>query len=283
VKPPEFDYDAPESLDEALALLHEMDDAKVLAGGQSLIPLLNFRLAAPALLVDLGRVPGLADIDRGNGAVRIGAMVRQRAAESSPLLAEAAPLVREALRNVAHPQIRSRGTVGGSIAHADPAAELPALLVALDGRVRLESVEGGRWIDAADLYTGYLETSLRPDEVVTAVELPVASARTGAACVELVRRSGDYALCGALVQVSRSVEGALEDVRVALLGVGRRPQRASAVEEAMRSGTAPERAAALAADGLDPPDDAQASGAFRKHLARVLVRRGLELALERSA
>jgi carbon-monoxide dehydrogenase medium subunit len=283
VKPPEFDYAAPESLAEAVALLHESEDAKVLAGGQSLIPLLNFRLAAPSLLVDLVRVSGLAEIERRNGAIRIGAMVRQRAAERSSLLAEAAPLVREALRNVAHPQIRSRGTVGGSIAHADPAAELPALLVALDGRVRAESADGDRWIGAADLYTGYLETSLRPDEVVTAVELPVAPARTGVACVELARRSGDYALCGALVQVSRGADGMLEDVRVALLGVGRRPQRASAVEEAVRSGTAPEQAAALAADGLHPPDDAQASAAFRKHLARVLVRRGLELALERAA
>jgi carbon-monoxide dehydrogenase medium subunit len=283
VKPPDFDYAAPESLDEALALLRGLDDAKVLAGGQSLIPLLNFRLAAPSLVVDLRRVPGLADVRRQDGTVHIGAMVQQRAAEDNTLLAEAVPLLREALRYVAHPQIRSRGTVGGSIAHADPSAELPALLVALDGRVRVESVDGGRWIDARDLYTGFLETSLRPDEVVTSVELPVAPPTTGVACVEVARRAGDYALCGALVQVSRTDDGALADLRVALLGVGRRPHRAIGVEEAMRSGAVPEEAAALAAEGLDPPDDPQASAAFRRHLARVLVRRGLELALERAA
>jgi aerobic carbon-monoxide dehydrogenase medium subunit len=287
VKPPEFDYIAPESLDEALALLLETPDAKVLAGGQSLIPLLNFRLAGPSLLVDLRRIPGLDGIERSNGGVRIGAMVRQRAAEQSDLLGACVPLLRQALRFVAHPQIRSRGTIGGSIAHADPAAELPALLVALDGRVRVAGQAGERTVEAAELYTTFFTTTLEPDEIVTAVELPVAPPRTGTACVEVARRSGDYALCGALAQVTLATDGAVADARVALLGVGQRPARAVAVEEELRGETPTAdrlvAAAARAADGLSPADDAQATADYRRHLARVLVRRALEQALARVA
>jgi carbon-monoxide dehydrogenase medium subunit len=287
MKPPEFDYAAPDSLDEALALLHGSEDAKVLAGGQSLLPMLNFRLAAPALLVDLRRVRGLTGIDRGEGTIRIGAMVRQRAAEESDVLVEAVPLVRDALRHVAHPQIRSRGTVGGSIAHADPAAELPGVLVALDGRVRVASSQGARWIEARDLYKTHFTTSLEPHEVLTAVELPVAPPRTGTACIEVARRSGDYALCGALVQITLAGDGAVEDVRVALLGVGRRPVRAPGVEQLLLGEEpSPERIAAAAigaSEGLEPPDDANASASYRRHLTRILVRRGLETALARAA
>jgi carbon-monoxide dehydrogenase medium subunit len=285
LKPPEFDYAAPGSLAEAVALLEGDDDAKVLAGGQSLVPLLNFRLAAPSLLVDLRRVPGLDGIEQSDGVVRIGAMVRQRDVEESPV-AEAVPLLREALRHVAHPQIRSRGTIGGSIAHADPAAELPALLVALDGRVRAVSSRGERWIEARDLYRGFFTTSLEPAEVLAEVELPAAAPRTGAACVEVARRAGDYALCGSLAQVTLADGGAIDDVRVALIGVESRPPRATRVEEALRGEEpTPERlagASARAAVGLDPPGDVQASAAYRRHLARVLTRRALELAVERA-
>jgi carbon-monoxide dehydrogenase medium subunit len=287
VKPPPFDYASPDSIDEAAALLADHDQAKVLAGGQSLLPLLNFRLAAPSLLVDLRRISGLRAVERVDGAVHIGAMVTQRGAEHDESLARDVPLLREALRFVAHPQIRSRGTIVGSVAHADPAAELPAVLVALDGRVHVRSSGGTRSIDAADLYEGFFSTSLRPDEIVTAVELPTAAPRTGAACVELAQRAGDYAICGAVVQVTRDGGGVVEDVRVALLGVGRRPARAGAVEERLR-GEAPtpellDEAAARASDGLSPAADRQASADYRRHLARVLVRRGLEQALERAA
>jgi carbon-monoxide dehydrogenase medium subunit len=287
VKPPDFDYASPDALEDVFALLRGSADAKVLAGGQSLIPLLNFRLAAPALLVDLRRVRGLEGVERADATIHIGAMVRQRAAESNALLKETVPLLVEALRHVAHPQIRSRGTVGGSIAHADPAAELPAVLVALDGRIRVESANGGRWIDARDVYAGFLTTSLDPDEVLTLVELPMAPSRTGAACVEVARRNGDYALCGTLVQVTLSGDGAVDDVRIALLGVGQTPRRATAVESVLR-GEMPisakvAEAAAEAAEGLEPADEPQASAAFRRHLARVLVRRALELAIGRAA
>jgi len=285
LKPPAFDYAAPDLLDEAVSLLRSHEDAKVLAGGQSLLPLMNFRLAAPSLLVDLRRIRGLERLDAVDGVVRIGAMVRQRDAEERPETA-AVPLLREALRHVAHPQIRSRGTIGGSVAHADPAAELPAVLVALDGRVRAVSSGGERWIDARDLFRGLFTTALEPAEILTEVELPIAPPRTGAACVEVARRSGDYALCGALAQVTLAVDGTVEAARVALIGVGSCPVRRVDVEEALE-GEAPtaERiadASARAAGGLDPPSDVQASADYRRHLARVLTRRALELAVERA-
>jgi carbon-monoxide dehydrogenase medium subunit len=160
---------------------------------------------------------------------------------------------------------------------------LPALLVALDGRVQTASIRGERWIDARDLYTGYLETALEADEVITRVELPSARSGTGAACMEVARRVGDYALCGSLAQVMRGSDDEPEDVRVALFGVGSRPHRATGVEEAVRAGASPAEASALAADGLAPADDPQASASYRRHLARVLVRRALELAWERTA
>jgi carbon-monoxide dehydrogenase medium subunit len=286
VKPPEFDYAAPESLAEAIELLHGSPEAKVLAGGQSLIPLLNFRLASPSLLVDLRRVPGLDSIRRENGAVRIGAMASQRRAEESALVAEACPLAVEAIRHVAHPQIRSRGTVGGSVAHGDPAAELPAVLVALDGRVRAAGPAGERWIDARDLYTTFFTTSLEPDEILVEVELAAAPPQTGVACVEVARRAGDYALCGAVAQITLADEGRIADARLALLGVGPRPQRMRAAEDLLR-GEHPDAArlaaaARTAGEELSPAEDVQATAAYRLHLARVLSRRALDEALERA-
>jgi aerobic carbon-monoxide dehydrogenase medium subunit len=286
VKPPEFDYVAPETLAEAIAALRGEPEAKVLAGGQSLIPLLNFRLAGPALLVDLRRVPGLDRIESRDGAVSIGAMTRQRDAEESALLHERVPLLGEALRHVAHPQIRSRGTVGGSIAHADPAAELPAVLVALGGRVRAVSAGGERWLHADDLYTGFFTTALEPDEVLVEVELPAAPPRTGAACVEVARRAGDYAICGAVAQVSLHDDGRIADARLALVGVGSRPA-AAPVAELLRDEAAEQarfaEAARAAAAGLEPVDDVQATAEYRRHLAWVLGRRALEQAAARAA
>src|SRR5262249_3159604 len=225
VKPPPFEYASPGDVCEAAALLASDSEAKVLAGGQSLIPLLNFRLATPSQLVDLRRVPDLDRIARDNGRVRLGAMVRQRQAERSALLAEACPLLVEALRYVAHPQIRSRGTVGGSIAHADPAAELPAVLITLDGRVRAVGPRAERWIAGAELYETYFTTSLAHEEILVEIELPAALPRTGAACVEVARRAGDYALCGAAAQVCLGENGTVAAARVGLFAVGGRPQR----------------------------------------------------------
>jgi carbon-monoxide dehydrogenase medium subunit len=286
VKPPPFEYAAPESLSEAIELLAGDPEAKVLAGGQSLVPLLNFRLATPSQLVDLRRVPGLDRITREDGRVRLGAMVRQRQAEESAVVAGASPLLAEALGHVAHPQIRSRGTVGGSIAHADPAAELPAVLVALAGRVRAVGPSGTRWIDAADLFDTFFTTSLARDEVLTEVDLPAAPAGSGAACVEIARRAGDYAVCGAVAQVTPEGDGSVAEARIALFGVGRKPQRAFASEEVLRGEHASrervEEAASAASEDVSPPDDLQGSSAYRRHLARVVARRALERALERS-
>jgi aerobic carbon-monoxide dehydrogenase medium subunit len=286
MKPPDFDYASPESLDEALGLLAADPSAKVLAGGQSLVPLLNLRLAAPSVLVDLRRIPGLDEIQRTNGDLVIGAMVRQRRAERNADVRSSAPLLTAALRHVAHPQIRSQATVGGSIAHADPAAELPAVVLALDGRIRARGPGGERVIDAQSFFTGFLSTALADEEIVTAVELPAADARTGAACVEIAQRAGDYALCGAVAQVTLDGDR-VSTARVALFGVTDRPVRASAVEGALAGepGTpgAVEAAAAHASDDLSPTDDPAVPADYRLHLARVVTRRALDQALEDAA
>ncbi len=283
MKPPEFDYAAPDSLDEAIGLLAGDPDAKVLAGGQSLVPLLSLRLAAPSLLVDLRRVPGLDSVARENGAIRIGAMVRQRRAEHDEGIRAAAPLLARALRHIAHPQVRSQGTVGGSIAHADPAAELPAVLLALDGRVRAHGPGGERVLAASDFFTGFLSTALADDEVLTAIELDAAAPHTGAACVEVAQRSGDYALCGAVAQVTLDGDR-VAAARLALLGIGDRPVRAHALEAELAGGPATSEAVAaaarLAGDEARPPDDPQVPPEYRLHLARVVARRALEQAME---
>ncbi|MFT7475688.1 MAG: carbon-monoxide dehydrogenase medium subunit [Verrucomicrobiales bacterium] len=282
MKPPEFDYVAPTSIPDAVSALASDPDAKVLAGGQSLIPLLAFRLAAPSILVDLARIEGLDQIGEENGQVRIGAMTRQRRAESNPLLATQCPMVVEALKHVGHPQIRSRGTIGGSIAHGDPSAELPAVLVALDGKVRAIGPNGERIIDAADLYRGFLTTSLDEKEIVVDVQLRAARPRTGWSVVEIARRPGDYALCGVACQLETTIDGTVQNARLALFGVGDRPVRASGVEAALNDGATPREAAAMASDELHPPDDVHGSADYRRHLSRVVSERAILKALERS-
>jgi aerobic carbon-monoxide dehydrogenase medium subunit len=285
VKPPPFDYAAPERLDEAVALLAGDVDAKVLAGGQSLVPLLSMRLAYPDLLVDLRRIAGLDAISESDGHVAVGAMVRQLDAEASDAVAARCPLVVEALRHVAHPQIRARGTVGGSIAHADPAAELPAVAVALDARVRVRGPGGDRTVPAAELYTGTFTTSLGDGEIVCAVEFPVAADGAGAACVEVARRQGDYALCGAVAQVSTD-DGLVADARLALFGVADRPVRATAAEAELREapvGEAPGLAAGNVAGEISFRDDMQVPAGYRRQVAAVSARRAVARALEAAA
>jgi len=211
VKPAPFDYAAPRSLDEALALLGE--DSKALAGGQSLVPLLNFRLARPRLVVDLNRVPGLDRIRRVGGALRIGALVRQAALERSTIVAGGWPLLRDAVRFAGHPQTRNRGTVGGSVAHADPAAELPAALLALDARFHVRSTRGAREVAAGDFFVGPLQTVLRPDELLLEIEVPAVAEGARQAFVEHARTHGDFALAGVAVAGDR----------VALLAAGPTP------------------------------------------------------------
>lgn len=285
MKPAEFDYVRATSLDEAVSALDSDEDAKLLAGGQSLVPMLNMRLVRPSLMVDLGRVDGLTGSTRVDGNLRIGAMTTQRDTATSGTVADSCPLLVEALGLVAHPQIRNRGTVGGSAAHADPAAELPAVVLLLDGVLHVHGGSGDRSIPAADFFQSYLTTALEQGEILTAIELPVMARRAGFACQELTRRPGDFPLCGAACYVEFDEHGALLDARVAMFGVADRPVRASAAEELLRGERPDARALAAAAAAtareLSPTGDMHASPEYRRHLAEVVARRVLTTAVER--
>jgi len=280
-----FDYLAPRSLDEALsALVRHGEDAKLLAGGQSLAPVLALRLASPAVLVDLNRVAGLARIEiDAAGRVTAGAMVRARTLELSPELARAQPLIHAAMPWVAHVQIRNRGTLGGSLSHADPSAELPAVAVACGAIMVLQSVHGSREVSAEDFFQGLFTTALRPDEILTGVRFPAWTRQRRHGFIEMSRRHGDYAMVGVALSVDVDDHGQVADARVVLFGAGDTPWRARAVEAALsgeRAGPAlAGRAAAFAADGLALRSDHQASAEYRRELAQVLVRRALEQAL----
>ena len=286
MKPPLFEYHAPASVEEAVGLLAEHgDEAKVLAGGQSLIPLLSLRLARPAHLVDVNGLGELGSITNGNG-LELGALVRHRTAERSADVAKASPMVSAALRFVGHAVIRNRGTIGGSIAHADPAAELPTVLVALGGDVAAQSGRGTRTIAAADMFEGFLTTALAPDELVTAVRFPQWPSSTGWSFQEFSRRSGDFAIVGVATVLRLDGSGAVSEARLAFSGVGGTPVRAEAAEAALVGGTpSPElwrSAGETAAAGLDPPDDLHGTAAYRRHLASVLAARSLQEAYERA-
>jgi carbon-monoxide dehydrogenase medium subunit len=288
LKPAPFEYVAPRTVEETVDhLTRHGADARVLAGGQSLVRLMNTRLATPAVIVDINRVGGLDAIAVENGSVRIGALARQRAAELSDVVRAHAPLLAEAGAHVAHPSVRRRGTVVGSVAFADPSAELPAALLALDGEAVVAGPGGERTVAAADLFTGAFETSLADGELIIAVRVPRAGdARAGAAWVEMARRQGDLPVCGAGAVVTLDDAGAIASARVALCGVAATPVRASAVEEAL-AGAQPTAeaigsAAERAARDLDPPSDPHGSAAFRRHLAVVMTRRSVTRAAERA-
>lgn len=289
MKPAPFEYYAPTTLEEALALLDQHGyEAKVLAGGQSLIPTMNFRLAQPAVLVDLNRVQSLFHLAPSPGdGLLVGAMTRQRTLERSTLVAQKAPLLAAAMPHIAHTQIRNRGTIGGSLAHADPAAELPAVAVALQARFELQGVAGERWVDASDFYIGLFTTDLAPNEILTAVELPALVPRSGWSVHEVARRRGDYALVGVCAHVTLDEAGACNHARLVFLSVGEGPTVARGAQ-ALLLGEQPsesvvESAAEVAArDDIDPMGDIHASAEFRRHLARVLTRRALAEAFTRA-
>jgi carbon-monoxide dehydrogenase medium subunit len=288
VKPPVFDYHRPATLEEALALLAERPDAKPLAGGQSLIPAMNFRLAAPAVLVDLNGLTELAGITGdADGGVRLGAMTRHREVERSPLVGRLAPLLAETMPHVAHPQIRNRGTIGGSLAHADPAAELPAVMVALEATVVLRSRHGERRLAAEDFFTGLFATALEAGELITAIEIPALPRRSGSAFEEMARRHGDYALVGVAAVVTLDGAGRAAGARIALFSVGEGPvlaRRAMAAlaDTALGADTLAAAAALSGGEDIDPPGDIHASASYRRQLARVLTRRALERAAARA-
>lgn len=285
MKPAAFEYFAPRTVDEAVGLLNKhADQAKVLAGGQSLVPLMNMRLARPGVIVDINRVKALEYIIATPTTLRIGALARQRAVETSHLVAERCPLLRDALRLVGHVQIRNRGTIGGSIAHADPAAELTAVLTALGGEVTAQGPRGTRVIPASDLFVTYLTTALDAREVLTEVRFPTPPPGAGWSWMEIARRHGDFALAG--VGVVLAVQrGVIADVRIGLTGVGPTPVRASQAERLL-PGRAPSEALwAEAADAVraavEPDGDIHASAEYRKHVSGVLTQRALREALTR--
>jgi CO/xanthine dehydrogenase FAD-binding subunit len=286
MKPPRFEYLAPASLEEALALLAEHGDgAKVLAGGQSLVPLLNFRLVRPTYLVDLNEIPGLAYIRQDDGHVAIGALTRQRAVETSALVRERVPLLADAMPQIGHVQIRNRGTVGGSLAHADPAAELPAVVAALEGEIVVRSARGERVLQPEEFFVGYLTTAVEPSELLVEVRLPVVPPRTGTAFLEVSRRHGDFALVGVAASVTLDAGGACTRCAIALTGVGPTPvvarEAAHRLVGAKPTPEALEDVGRRAAAGLDPDGDLHASSQYRRHVAGVLTRRALARAVER--
>jgi CO/xanthine dehydrogenase FAD-binding subunit len=287
VKPPRFAYHDPRTLDEALALMAEHgDEGKPLAGGQSLVPLLNFRLAHPEHLIDMNRIGALAGVRREQGRLKIGAMTRQVRMEGSRLVTENWPLLTEALTFVAHPQIRNRGTVGGSVAHADPAAELPVAFTALDARVRARSQRREREIDIHDLFVTHLTTTLEPDELLVEIEVDPLPPRTGHSFKEFSRRHGDFALGGAAVLVTVDEAGLCERAAISLLGAAPTPVRATEAEDMLRGERIDERVAAAGAERavapFSPTGDIHGSGEYRKDLIEVMVRRALLAAAERA-
>ncbi len=280
MKAPAFDYVRVRSLDEALSLLGEhVEEAKIIAGGQSLVPALNLRLLAPSLLIDIGGLEELKGISVEGETVRIGALTRHVDIERSSEIAAHAPLLKKAIAHVAHPAIRNRGTVGGNLAHADPASELPACALALGARLIVATATGERSVPAEDFFTGVYETALSPAEILTAIEVPAARPGERSAFIELARRSGDYALVG-LAAKAVMQDGAFSDLRLAYFAVGAKPTLAAkaaahVIGQPVTDAAVVEAQAALA-DDLAPQDDLHASAATRLHLARVLLRRVLE-------
>jgi carbon-monoxide dehydrogenase medium subunit len=273
VIPPEFDYVAPDTLDEVLTALRGDEDAKVLAGGHSLLPLMKLRLAAPTMLVDIRKVPGLRGFERENGQWKIGALTRHADVQGN---ADLGPLGKAAAL-IADQQVRNRGTIGGSLAHGDPASDLPTVLLACEGSVTVTGSGGTRQVGAADLFQDYLTTAVGDDEVLTEVRMPDFDG-WGSSYLKFTRRAEDWAMVAVCAMVKKAADGSCEDVRVALTNMASTPIRASATESLLRGKGADAIAAAAeqAAEGTDPPGDLNASPDYKRHLARVLTRRALE-------
>jgi carbon-monoxide dehydrogenase medium subunit len=274
VIPPEFDYVAPETLADALSALTEGgEDAKVLAGGHSLLPLMKLRLAAPTLLVDLRKVPGLRGVQRENGQWRIGAMTRHVDLQGN---ADLGP-VGQATALIADQQVRNRGTIGGALTHGDPASDLPTVFLACEGSLTVVGAAGTREVAAADMFEDYLTTAVGEDEIVTEIRVPNLDG-WGSSYLKFTRRAEDWAMVAVCAMVKKAGDGSVEDVRIALTNMGSTPLRAGAAEDALRGKglDAIPAAAEQAAEGTDPPGDLNATPDYKRHLARVLTRRALE-------
>jgi carbon-monoxide dehydrogenase medium subunit len=287
MKPAAFAYYDPTTQAEALELLGEMgEEAKVMAGGQSLMPMLNMRLARPPTIIDINQVSELAYLKESEDGLLIGALTRQRVVEHSEVVRRRAPLLAEAILSIGHPPIRSRGTIGGSLAHADPAAELPAVLLALDGWVQASSPRGTRRIPAAELFVGPLMTSLESDELLTEASFPALPPGTGTSFLEVTRRHGDFALVGVAACLTLDQQGVCTRASIALLGAGETQARAAEAEACLVGQPLNEKAigaaGAAAMAALEPMGDIHASPAYRKQVAGVLTRRALGIAWERA-
>lgn len=285
VKPTHFDYRCPKTLDEAIASLHDLGPgAKILAGGQSLVPLMNFRLATPEYLVDINGIAELQESSRRNGTLRLGAMTRQKELDRRPDIEQLCPLLVEASRYIAHPQIRTRGTLGGSLAHADPSAELPAAAVALDATIVAQSVRGERTIRAENFFTFHFTTALEEDELLTAIDFPIAAERQGSAFLEVAARSGDFAAVGATSVLDLDGSGRIQRARVVCSSVAPTPVRISEAE-AILVGTTPDAEVlaeleAAVTRSLDPSSELKVSAAYKRRTAGVLARRTVQQAWE---
>jgi carbon-monoxide dehydrogenase medium subunit len=285
MKPAPFDYHAPRQLKDAAGLLASLPNARILAGGQSLVPMLNFRYVVVDHLVDLAGIDDLRGIAVGDGRLRIGAMMRQRDLETAPEIAQHCPLMVEALRHVGHRQTRNRGTIGGSLAHADPAAELPAVCAAYDAVIHVASVRGVRQLPFREFSTGFMATALAPDEMIAAIDLPLWRSGHGYGFQEFARRHGDFALAGAAALLDVGADNVVRRAALALLGVAATPIRLEAAEARLTGQPLDAsliRSAAAAAAAIEPMTDIHAGAEYRRHLAHVLSARALTEAARRA-
>ncbi len=278
--PATFDYEVAESPEHAIALLGKREDAKLLAGGHSLLPAMKLRLARPSLLVDLGRLGELSYVRDAGEQVAIGALTRHRDVRDAALLREHCPIVSYTAGQVGDPQVRHRGTIGGSLAHGDPASDLPAVILALDAELVVRGSSGERTVAARDFFTGVFQTALGPAEMLVETRVPKLGGSTGWSYMKMSRRAQDWATVAVAAIVERS-NGSIGKASIGLANMGATPLRAAAAEAAIAGGATVTEAAALAVDGTEPPSDHSASADFRRHLAQVLARRALEEALSR--
>ena len=275
--PARFEYEVADSPEHAISLLGERDDAKILAGGHSLLPAMRIRLARPSLLVDVGRLADLAYVRDAGEHVAIGALTRHKDVSEAGLLRNNCSIVADTAAQIGDPQVRHRGTIGGSLAHGDPASDLPAVMLALGAELVVRGASGDRTVPASEFFTGVFQTAVAPAEMLVEVRVPKLGSSTGSAYVKMSRRAQDWATVAVAAVVERS-NGSIAKAAIGLTNMGGTPLRASAAEEAIAGGASIEDAAALAADGAEPSSDLTASAEFRRHLARVLTRRALEQA-----
>jgi len=288
MKPAPFEYHVPDSLEQALGLMSQhADEAKILAGGQSLVPAMNFRIAQPGMLIDLNRVAELSYIHEDGSVIRIGAMTRERRLEFDASIARQIPLMHEAAPNIAHPQIRNRGTIGGSLVNADPAAELPVLMLALSARLKAKNVSSERWLDAEDFFVSMFTTALEPDEILVEIELPIMPPSTGWSFIEVAPRAGDYALMGVAALVRLDEAGKCKKAKLVYLNAGDGPIDAIQAAHLLQGETITEKltdeAAAFASQKeINPFGNVHTSIEFQRHLANVLTKNALKMATQRA-